>query len=673
MKLPTYILIIVLLLSASFNTVKAEPPPAKKLPSINGALTDFAETKFGGTEAIDILAGTTFGFELQDIILPIYNKVKQIAAPDFKPLGIGTMQTYNKYLIPESLNDTIIHYSDINENIATSIFCAVIRNRSKYGKKSLTIAKSGVQKSSNFEYSQEAFENLRKANAVYGLLAVEPNAEGFLDFNLPSMYHPAGTAKCGKQYTSEEDKPVENDVTELASWGGGTGTVEVTNTWETLYNWVKKIVSGLPKLVPDGYKKFFPSYEAVLTENTRPSNFEQLAHAGDATEKDVENAADEETKKLAKSRGLAFAYLPEEKSTDPNEHAGKTEYSYNIKSLSLEGNDVFDGKNGGIEHPWLLVNNAKFRTCQMARSVVPDGLTTGKSIGDGSKGDIVLDEKCPEKAPVEEPEKLQCPIDVIKEKAKKPSDNKCSLTNPKSLLSYMKGPDAVNPNYPDQKLAYGSGLSPLAVKILETAADTYKVPASVLYGTMLFEGAFNHPGVWNWSDDAEIEKYSDCNNPEPMPSCNSFAIFSGSKAPFGFIDSWWDKYMEGGKNPYDGKFFKVELEGMDEVLKKMTPDQFNSCNFADAAFMAAREISEDSSHPIGPVPNICQIPPPFGNIPMFTGNYRPESCSSWTADRVATSRYQYGGGSSQNTCTPQDTANSFNIGYMIDIWKASTP
>lgn len=404
MKLHAYILIIVFFLSTSLSTINAEPPPAQKLPKINGALTDFAETKFGGTEAIDILAGTTFGFELQDIILPIYKKAQQIAAPDFKPLGIGTMQTYNKYLIPESLNDTIIHYSDINENIATTIFCAVIRNKSKYGKNALTITKSGVQKSSNFEYSQEAFENLRKANALYGLQAVEPNAEGFLDFNLPSMYHPAGTAKCGRQYTSEEDKPVENDVTELASWGGGTGTVDVTNCCETLWDKIiTYLANGLTQITYI-LQKFYPSYEAVLTENTRPSNFEQLAHAGDATEKDVDNAADEETKKLAKSRGLAFAYLPEEKSIDPNEHAGKTEYSYNIKSLSRIGNDVFDGKNGGIEHPWLLVNNAKFRTCQMARSVVPDGLTTGKSIGDGSKGDIVLDEKCPEKAPVEEPE-----------------------------------------------------------------------------------------------------------------------------------------------------------------------------------------------------------------------------------------------------------------------------
>ena len=323
MKLHTYILIIVFLLSASFNTVSAEPPPAQKLPNINGALTDYAETKFGGTEAIDIFAGTTFGFELQDIILPIYKKAQQIAAPDFKPLGIGTMQTFNKYLISDAFTDKIIHYSDINENIATTIFCAVIRNRSKYGKNALTITKSGVQKSSNFEDSQEAFENLRTSNSIIGLSEVTPNKEGFLDFNLPSMYHPPGTAKCGKQYTSEEDKPVENDVTELASWGGGTDTVDVTNCCETLWDEIIKWLANGVKQVTYILKKFYPSYEAVLTENTRPSNFEQLAHAGDANEKDVDNAADEETKKLAKSRGLAFAYLPEEKALTPMNTQGK--------------------------------------------------------------------------------------------------------------------------------------------------------------------------------------------------------------------------------------------------------------------------------------------------------------------------------------------------------------
>lgn len=414
MKLHAYIFIIVLLLSTSLSTVNAAPPEATKLPSINGAITDYAETKFGGTEAIEIWKGNVFGYSLQDIIMPIYKKAQQISSPDLKPLGIGTMQTYNKYLLSDSFNEKIIHYSDINENIATTIFCAVIRNRSKYGKNALTITKSGVQKSSNFEYSQESIENLRISNALQGLSEVAPNKEGFLDFNLPSMYHPPGTAKCGKQYTSEEDKPVENDVTELASWGGGTGTVDVTNKLETIYNWVIKVIEGVAKLVTDGYKKFYPSYEAVLTESTRPSNNEYYAHAGDATEEDVKNAPDESTKKLSKSRGLAFAYLPEERSTDPNEHAAKTQYSYNIKSLSLEGNDVFDGENGGIEHPWLLINNAKFRACQMARSVVPDGkrYTKNRSIGDGSKGDIVLDEKCPEITPTIPSNKWNCNTNV---------------------------------------------------------------------------------------------------------------------------------------------------------------------------------------------------------------------------------------------------------------------
>ena len=73
----------------------------------------------------------------------------------------------------------------------------------------------------------------------------------------------------------------------------------------------------------------------------------------------------------------------------------------------------------------FLVNNAKFRTCQMARSVVPDGkrYTKNRSIGDGSEGDIVLDEKCPEATPTPP---AQCPIDII-EKGLVKTSPLCSL------------------------------------------------------------------------------------------------------------------------------------------------------------------------------------------------------------------------------------------------------
>lgn len=623
MKLHAYILIIVFFLSASLGTVNAEPPPAQKLPKINGALTDFAETKFGGTEAIDILAGTTFGFELQDIILPIYNKVKQIAAPDFKPLGIGTMQTYNKYLIPESFNDTIIHYSDINENIATTIFCAVIRNRSKYGKNALTISKSGVQKSSNFEYSQEAFENLRKANAVYGLAAVEPNAEGFLDFNLPSMYHPPGTAKCGWHYLSEEDKPVENDVTELASWGGSTGTVDVTNTWETIIKWIKQVINGITKSIFDGYEKFYPSYEAVLTENTRPSNFEQLAHAGDATEKDVDNAADEETKKLAKSRGLAFAYLPEEKSIDPSEHAGKTEYSYNIKSLSLEGNDVFDGKNGGIEHPWLLVNNAKFRTCQMARSVVPDGLSKDKSIGDGSKGDIVLDEKCPEEIPP-----------VVKETCSSTTPpelpaSSCKLCSP-NMAGWAEAGTVPNNKLPDT-----------FIKLIESVGDKMHVPPASILSAMYHEGAFvatqlstdiyqGGPfiGADQWTEE-NVNKWLMCG--APIPNCsiekNAFDVchVGNESTPectkaivgTGTMPKWF--WGNGGdSDPWNAVL---------EIDPSRTKETISPCNLVDSVAAMAKQLRNWGQTPR--TPSTCYEKP-------MTSATAASSCSnsSWNDDKI---------------------------------------
>lgn len=656
MRYKNFILVIILILLIPTSTIHAAPA-AQELPIFYSGTTDFARTKIGGTEALEVFAGNFFGVQLQDIIMPIYNKLKQIAAPDLKPLGVGTMQTYNQYLISDALNDKIIHYTDINENIASSLFCAIITNHSKYSSDRVDVMSTGLQRSSNIEHSQEAFENGRKANAVYGRQEVEPNEAGFLDFNLGAVYHNAGSVRCDVQLPSTIDKPVENNVRQLSSWGGG-GTDFATGTvWETLWDEIIQILQDGSIEVIQVLAKFFPKYEVRLTENTTFSNGQELGHYGDPTGNEVAKSPHENTKKLGDTRGLAFAYLPEERADDPNIHAGTTEYSYNVKGMTKHGDDAFGDKNGGVEHPWLLVNNAKFRACQMARTVVPDGYTGGKAIGDGSEGDIVLDEKCPDIKP------LQCPIQVIKENANKPSDNKCTIANQSSAKQFMSA---------DQQTAFGAGLSPLAIKVLETAADTYNVPASVLLATMYHEGAFNHAGVWNWSDDATIEKYSDCNNPEPIPSCTEFGGSEGAVGPFGFIiDPWWNKYMESG-NPYQGKFLKTTVEGLDEVVKALDPKSFNPCNFTDAAFMAAREISEDQSHAYETVPNSC-VSSQFGTINFYTGGDRPTSCAAWTPERVATTRLQYAEGIDEGACTPEGDMFTNDIGRMVKMYQTLTP
>jgi len=185
--------------------------------------------------------------------------------------------------------------------------------------------------------------------------------------------------------------------------------------------------------------------------------------------------------------------------------------------------------------------------------------------------------------------------------------------------------------------ALPGGVPPLMAKVLEAAGSAYNVPASVLLGTMLEEGAFSHADVWKWTDDT-VREFSDCTQKDPMKYCydEGFASGEGAAPPFGFIENWWNNYIESG-GPYkkyaDDPVWK-------EVLDAIPEENISRCNFVDAAFTAARELGEDQSHKyVDGLPLAC----PVGSsvVTVYQGGDPPGSCDVWTKERVALSRLQY--------------------------------
>ncbi len=591
---------------------------------------DFAVTKLGDAALIKVLEGTPFGYIVSDLITPIFHKTQQIAMPvltPYKELG----EKFVQFLNPQVVRDNSIPYT--SENLIYAIFCAVSTNTEKYsGFIREDVPASKPQISENWEDSQGAMQTAYNANALLGLVQKTPKNDKYNWDRPPIKINDADPTKfCDYRESAKPHPPVETDITSLGAF--------LQEVWVYLRMPITIIISGSEADGDAEYEKSKAKYAVRLTEEKVDAHSMEFAHVGDATAKEVEKSPFPETIQAATSRGWAFNFLPEFMSKKKVVGNAMTTYEYCVK--------FFDNCSE-IESPTNLVNNMKTRMSQAGCAVTPDGI--GAALG---SGDTAVPLECDKKP-------LQCPIDVIKEKAQKPSDNKCSIANQSSAKSFMSS---------DQQAVFGSGLSPLAIKVLETAADTYKVPASVLLATMYHEGAFNH-SEWNWSDDKAIEEYSDCNNQDPMPSCQEFAGGEGAVGPFGFIQSWWDQYMEDGKNPYDGKYFQVKVEGMDEVVKALDPSSFNPCNFTDAAFMAAREISEDQSHAYEEVPNSC-VSPQFGPINFYTGNLRPESCSAWTGDRVATTRLQYAEGIDEGACV--DPAITNDIGRMVKMFEALTP
>lgn len=630
------IFILLICLAIPLQTIRA---------SSDKSYTTIRLNKFG---SVVIVLGTTFGFDIGGLITPFFTKLGDIAIPNFKPTA-DWLSGAKGFISPYEYNTDGKHISwDANANpiFYTALYGAILKTdaeHSNHPPPSDCIISTGNEKSSDVEDAPRDFQNAREYDAWLGVNPVDPNDSGIIDFNLPSLQLAGmnGSEDCKKHQPGFEQPPVENDIRAFSQFGG-PGTViegqEMTTIMKIIEFFDRKTGEVTTKEVPETEPH---KDDVILTKNVKqPYHSIQCHHGGCPP-----NESGKFSGNAAVSGGWT-AFLLREEDKKPFTPASVQPYE-----ISIVG---FPQKPGDFSYD--LKNLSDRRTEQAACYVVPD--TSNTTQGDAQAKAAVGGNKDRRIDPMCKPKVSKCPIDIIKEKFSGAQDASCKLCNQNSVLTHTN---------PEQAISFGSGLSQLGIKVLEAAADTYKVPAGVLLATMLHEGAFNPQNAWSWSSDGSIEQYSDCTNPMPMPNCTSP---NDAVGPFGFIvDPWWNNYMENNKNPYDGKYHTSELEGMQDVVKEIPKENFSPCNFTDAAFMAARELSEDSSHVFETVPGSCTSTQ-YGTINFYQGTDIPQSCSSWSPERVATSRLQYAEGIDEGACsnTPEGIMVTNDIGRMVKMY-----
>lgn len=111
----------------------------------------------------------------------------------------------------------------------------------------------------------------------------------------------------------------------------------------------------------------------------------------------------------------------------------------------------------------------------------------------------------------------------------------------------------------------------LLKQIINSAASTYNVPASMILAMMHEEGSFSRSD-WIWTDE-NVEAWSKCNG--EIEGCSSHASSTGAKGPLGWLPS------EFAKEAYTG--------GISNVDSGRTP---NSCNVLDSVYATAAALAE---------------------------------------------------------------------------------
>lgn len=181
-------------------------------------------------------------------------------------------------------------------------------------------------------------------------------------------------------------------------------------------------------------------------------------------------------------------------------------------------------------------------------------------------------------------------------------------------------------------------ISPLFQKIIESAAQTFNVPASVLLGTMQHEGAFNPGNTWS---DANVKSWSVCGG--SFPGCHKDDM-NNAQHPFGFIP---------------GNFYADEKVwgAVRKVDPSRTKDTVSPCNVLDGTYAMAATLSmwsgglpTDARFPLSQDPSqtYSKFPDTCYSWDLNNGTSPAPSCAFWTkttdhGNTIATSQVGYGG------------------------------
>lgn len=203
------------------------------------------------------------------------------------------------------------------------------------------------------------------------------------------------------------------------------------------------------------------------------------------------------------------------------------------------------------------------------------------------------------------------------------SDASCGLCKTEKFSNFLK---EVNPEYVKQ-LPKGS-LPKIAISILNEAAETFKVPAPILLGIMIQEGAFTWP-EWQWTEDnvscwaAPGGSIGQKSFGDTKSCLNRAHPTTKARGAFGWIDRWFKPYSDAVNT----------IKNIDPKRKRAAK-QITQCNFMDAAFAAAKSLSQVSG-------GDTSLPSTRAGIQLLRGVGPAGSCNAWDSQRAATAQIKY--------------------------------
>ena len=174
-----------------------------------------------------------------------------------------------------------------------------------------------------------------------------------------------------------------------------------------------------------------------------------------------------------------------------------------------------------------------------------------------------------------------------------------------------------------KSLGYDS-LPQSMIDIIETAAEEYKVPGSLILGILISEGGFQREQCYGkWSDNLVLQS-SACKG--EIPQCHTCNVSSaGAVGPYQFIPYWWDS---------------------DPIFKDLgKPCNFFDATMATAISLARGRIGLSQWGPYWPDKG-CTVNGTY--IPYTPAGYLPNSCSDWTTQDIVTAARAHRG-----ACDPE--------------------
>lgn len=452
----------------------------------------------------------------------------------------------------------------------------------------------------------ELRENGEQLNAFFGKhVLLKDEAIDKYDHDYPTDVVILESAhECDTELTADQlDSFITKNTREkniYPTTGGGGNLIRITfNVFDYI---VSEIFDRFGELI--GYRWEAPHRMIIRPSVVCPHCTEIVSHLAGASEEELaySSRAPHVRAKLAETQGVIDAsYKPD-----------MVQYK---KVLHAERDNSF---KTNIDEPKVIKTN-NFGMAKTAHSLDYLACTLLPSSKqpeydkDCSQFPIERDEEEPEPP-------LACKDQSFDDLGLSGGGDSCGLCNADGAYDFIT---SVNPDYANQ-LPEGK-LPQAAVDVLNAAASAHQVPAGVLLGAMIHEGAFAWED-WKWTEE-NVRAWTVCggsmgsSSPGDDSSCMSHAHPStGSRGAFGWIDRWFEGYAS-------------EVQSIDPSRKD---DDINQCNFLDASIAAAAAMAKTSGgHP--------QLTRRCGGVSINQGLGPATSCGDWNESRVATAQRMHNG------------------------------